>query len=78
MSHSPAANNARTYAVGVLSLRQPLDAAREPRYAPFQWCAVFPRVARENRTQKIATYHAAVRPEAPLSRSKGAVEGQAK
>ena len=48
----------------------------------FCWCAVFPRGARKNRTPMIVAYHAAVRPEAPLSRgalwAKGAVEGQAK
>ena len=61
--------NHRTYAVGVFCLRQSGTF--------FCWCAVFPRSARKNRTQMIVTYHAAVRPEAPLSRSKGAVEGQA-
>src|SRR5215213_4029783 len=42
----------------------------------FCWCSVFLRRAQKNRTQEWK-YHAAVRPEAPLSLTKGAVEGQA-
>jgi len=40
----------RTYAVGVLSLRQSGTL--------HFMCAVFPRVARKNRTPTIGTYHA--------------------
>jgi len=43
----------------LLGLTQLACCASAERYAPFQSCAVFPRYARKNRTQKIGKYLAA-------------------
>src|SRR5829696_5984777 len=68
----------RTYAVGVLSLRQPLIGFGNRSSSSF-CCVRFSRAPRGKTAHKrMDKYHAAVRPEAPLSLSKGEVEGQAK